>query len=59
MRKPKKIFWVDIPDSNKLDNGEWVNVGLFGTRKEALEFCKKQFNADKKGKISLISQGEG
>ena len=47
-------FAVDIPN-NIIDDPEWVNVGFFKTKEEAIKFAQENFGADEEGKISLIS----
>lgn len=56
----RPIYWVDIPDPTTIgsDNATYVNVGTFHTRKEAIEFCQKEFGASKSGRVQLITRGE-
>jgi hypothetical protein len=46
---------VDIPNSYNPDSG-WVNMGYFDSRENAIEYCKKTFGADDKGRICLVSE---
>ena len=48
-------IYVDIPD---YPSPTWKTIDIFSTRSEAIEFCKKQFNADDEGRVSLISGEE-
>jgi len=47
-------YYVDIPDRELLE-GAWVQVAVFDTKKDALNFCRTVFNADEKGRVTLIS----
>ncbi len=47
-------FAVDIPKHPIL--GEtWENIDYFETRQAAIAYCKKQFGADKEGRINLVT----
>lgn len=48
-------YAVDIPLSY---SDEWEFVELFETEKQAINFCKEKFGADKKGRINLITPTE-
>ena len=47
-------YAIDIPNSN-LGQEEFVNMGYFETKREAIKFTQKYFGADCKGKINLIN----
>jgi GH43 family beta-xylosidase len=51
-------FMVDIPDPHDL-TGEWVEVGVFDTREEAVAWARETFAADEKGRIYLVSTVAG
>jgi len=53
----KSIFWVDLPNPYNIER-EWINIETFYSQREAIEFCKKHFGADNKGRIRLINEGE-
>ncbi len=52
-------YWVDIPQKSNVDllcdDGAFVNVGEFKTRKEAIAFAKECFGADDNGMICLVT----
>lgn len=50
-------YAVDIPDPySDLNFGhEWLCVGYFKTKKEAIKFAREHFGADKNGKIKIVS----
>lgn len=55
-KMPEPItFYVDIPNPD-IDKDEMINVSSFESRKEAINFARIHFGADKNGCISLISQ---
>ena len=45
-------YAVDIP---QIDKEEFLNVGYFATKEEAVEFCKEKYGAEN-GTINLISK---
>jgi len=58
MRKQgKKIFWVDIPDPDKINEGYYMNIETFDSKKKAIKFVQKYLGADKEGKIQLVTEG--
>lgn len=48
----KMRYAVDIPNA---DGEEWICIDYFETKKEAINFARKIFGADKDGRINLIS----
>jgi len=51
------MFYVDIPQEECVENPEheWLNVGVFDTKAEAIAWAKQTFGADDEGKIQLVS----
>lgn len=51
------MYWVDIPQKTNIgeDDGAYLNVAEFKTRKEAILFAQEHFGADKNGRISLVT----
>lgn len=45
---------IDIPNCFDIDES-WKNVEYFETENEAIEFAKRIFGADNKGRISIVS----
>lgn len=46
-------FYVDIPN---IEGDEWLNVEMFNSKEEAINFAIDRFGADHEGKVCLISQ---
>jgi len=56
-KKGKKIFWVDIPDPDKIKEGYYMNIETFNSKKAAIKYVQKYLGADKDGKIQLVTEG--
>lgn len=39
-----------------MDKEEWINVNSFQTKKEAIAFAIKEYGADSKGRVSLVTK---
>ena len=48
----KTKFAVDIPSP---EGDEWLAQGYFETKKEAIDYARKKFGADKEGRVKLVS----
>ena len=48
-------YTVDIPN-NADPEGEWINLGYFETRGEAIAYARDTFGADDDGRIGLVSE---
>lgn len=53
-------YYVDIPQESAIykendDDKAWLNVGIFHTRQQAIDFAKEHFGADDEGKVSLVT----
>lgn len=48
------VFIVDLPDMEV--NGNWTEVARFDTKQEAIAYCRREFKADSKGRINLITE---
>ncbi len=46
-------YGVDIPIVT-FEKPEWINVGYFRSKKEALKFAQENFGADKNGNVNLV-----
>lgn len=46
-------YALDIPNPFK---DEWICIEYFETKKEAINFAREKFGADKNGKVNLISK---
>lgn len=59
MKQKDIVFWVDIPDQHKLgDNAEWVKVGTFNTRKEAIQYIRENIDGGcTDGTINILTGG--
>lgn len=47
-------YYVDIPSSR---SECWLNVGQFEAQEDALAFVRRQYGADDKGRVQLITAG--
>jgi len=53
-----KIFYVDVPNSKTTDDdGSWINVGIFPTRKAAERFLMDRWNIPKAYSKVFIIEG--
>ena len=48
------MYSVDVPPTNP-EFESWLNVDLFMSKREAIEYVMKYYGADSEGKISLVS----
>jgi hypothetical protein len=48
-------YAVDIPNGSDPE-GEWVNLGYFETREEAIAYAREALGADEDGRIGLVSE---
>ena len=55
----KKRYYVDIPSIRGVDSDDdaWLNVEVFDTKKEAIEFAQKCWGADKHGNVNVVTEG--
>jgi hypothetical protein len=55
-----RIWYVDIPtyDAACRADQTYQAITTFKTKKEAVEFCKVEFGADNRGRVTLITEGE-
>jgi hypothetical protein len=47
------MWYVDIP--NYGDSETWVNVKMFDTKDEAIEFAQDRYGADENGMVLLVT----
>ena len=47
-------FYIDVPPTNGSD--EWHHVATFKTKKKLNRICKKHFEVDENGMISIVSE---
>jgi hypothetical protein len=55
--RESRIFYVDIPTAEAIGDpdGAYKNVATFHTKKEAIEFAKREFGADNQGRVQLVT----
>jgi hypothetical protein len=55
--KEQRNFYVDIPMAEAIGdpNGAFQEVAVFHTKKEAIEFAKREFGADNQGRVQLVT----
>lgn len=57
----RRVYWVDLPNPHAQgddhNEGEWVNVGTFDTRKEAVAFLGEKYGIPAKHASAFITKG--
>lgn len=58
MKKPKRIFYLDIPKVvTNPNDGEWQNIDIFDTRKEAQKFLLDTWGIQEEHSEIFITEG--
>jgi len=53
--RPRHSFWsVDLP---RLE-GPWIDLGVYTSKKKAIDYVQDQFDADDEGRICLVTEIE-
>jgi hypothetical protein len=56
MKKPKKIYYIDVPDWTSED-GNWKHIGTTKTKQEAQAILQKRFGINEQNAGTFITEG--